>query len=142
MHVACLSPCKTKPRVRGCKEPVPHPDGCIAPRRRVASWVSQPLHVAAKEMALQIATGAGRMWLLRARRLHRCRCLQDQVPKWKWSPAGGPGRSKPFPRPGLPARSQCASHGSSERRLCHHTGAVPWGLCVPQHSWDGELFCS
>ncbi|PKK31036.1 MAX dimerization protein 4 [Columba livia] len=48
-------------------------------RRRVASWVSQPLHVADKEMALQIATGAGRMWLLRAWRLHRCRCLQDQV---------------------------------------------------------------
>lgn len=71
MHVACVGHLKNKtPGACGWQGPGPRPDGnqpCVAPHGRVAPCVSQPLCAVAKEeMALQIAQGDDRMWLLRA----------------------------------------------------------------------------
>lgn len=71
MHVACVGHLKNKtPGACGWQGPGPRPDGnqpCVALHGRVAPCVSQPLCAVAKEeMALQIAQGDDRMWLLRA----------------------------------------------------------------------------
>lgn len=71
MHKVCIGHLKNKtPGACGWMEPEPRPDGNqprIAPHGRVTPCVSQPLYAVAKEeMALQIAQGDDRMWLLRA----------------------------------------------------------------------------
>lgn len=71
MHEVCIGHLKNPtPGACGWLEPGPRPDGNqprIAPHGRVTPRVSQPLCAAAgEEVALQIAQGDDRMWLLRA----------------------------------------------------------------------------
>lgn len=134
MHVVCIGHLKNKtPGACARMEPGPRPDGNqprIAPHGRVAPCVSQPLCSAAEEeMALQIAQGDDRMWLLR-------RCLPEQVPQWKRSPAGGPGRCgliKGFPTAKAPGAA--AARLAWQRRACHRVCAIP---PRPEESFTGS----
>lgn len=120
MHVACLSHLENKtPGACECKEPTPHPNGCIAPCRHVAPRVSQP--------PLRCGQGDGpadcKKGLTGCGFCVRGGCAGADVYKIRYRSGNGVRqaalgvlvRSKAFPRRGLPARWQRALCGSGER---------------------------
>lgn len=127
MHVACIGHLrKHNPvcvRVAGT-QPCIAPDGRVAPRVSQALWPCR-LH---KGM-----TGCGFCVLP---------CLQEQVPEWKPSPGGGPGRCgyiKGFPTARAPGAAECLPW---HRRPCHRACAT---LCAGPESfslaqlWESSL---
>lgn len=126
MHEVCIGHLKNPtPGACGWLEPGPRPDGNqprIAPHGRVTPRVSQPLCAAAgEEVALQIAQGDDRMWLLRAPPPLFTRAGTQSGSGVRQAAPGDVVRSKAFPRRGLPVRRQ--------RPACHRVCAVPRRPC-------------